>query len=102
MGATLLEEPPATVGVRELRQRASELLAYVDAGWTVTVTRNGRPVARLVPLTRPDDPLDGLVSTGTALRAEDTRDLLDVVPVSPATGELPSTALARLRDEERW
>jgi prevent-host-death family protein len=88
--------------VRELRQHASELLGYVEAGWTVTITRNGRAVARLVPASPPSDPLDLMVSTGAALRAADTADLLDVVPVSPATGELPSAALARLRDEERW
>lgn len=104
MSATALDRRPPrdTVGVRELRQRASELLGYVEAGWTVTVTRNGRAVARLVPVSPPGDPLDLMVSTGAALRAEDLADLLDVVPVSPAAGELPSTTLARLRDEERW
>jgi prevent-host-death family protein len=104
MSATLLDDMPSreTVGVRELRQRASELLGYVEAGWTVTITRNGRPVARLVPATPPGDPLDLMVSTGAALRAEDMADLLDVVPVSPAAGELPGAALARLREEERW
>lgn len=94
--------PWESVGVRELRQRASELLGYVEAGWTVTVTRNGRPVARLVPAVPPSDPLDALVTAGTAVRAEDTADLLDVVPVPPGTGELPSAALSQLRDEERY
>lgn len=105
MSATTLDRnhpPPETVGVRELRQNASELLAYVAAGATITVTRNGRAVARLVPASPPGDPIDVLVSTGTAVRAEDSGDLLDVVPVSPASGKLPSTALAQLRDEERW
>lgn len=50
----------------------------MEAGWTVTITRNGRAVARLVPIAPPGDPLDVMVSTGAALRAEDTADLLDV------------------------
>jgi prevent-host-death family protein len=39
----------STVGLRELRQQASELLRRVEAGEEVTVTVAGRPTARLVP-----------------------------------------------------
>jgi prevent-host-death family protein len=39
-----------TIGVRELRQRASECLRHVEAGRTLEVTAHGRPVARLVPI----------------------------------------------------
>ncbi len=39
-----------SVGVRELRQRASELLRRVAAGETIEVTDRGRPVALLSPL----------------------------------------------------
>lgn len=38
-----------TVGLRELRQQASELVRRAQAGDTVTVTVNGRPAARLIP-----------------------------------------------------
>lgn len=38
-----------TVGLRELRQHASELLRRVEAGEEVTITVAGRPSARLVP-----------------------------------------------------
>lgn len=41
-----------TVGLRELRQNASELVRRVEAGEEVTITVAGRPSARLVP-TRP-------------------------------------------------
>ena len=34
----------ASVGVRELRQRASELLRRVEAGETIEITDRGRPV----------------------------------------------------------
>lgn len=40
----------ATVGVRELRQNASEILRDVEAGKSATVTVAGRPVAQIVPI----------------------------------------------------
>jgi prevent-host-death family protein len=39
-----------TVGLRELRQQASELVRRVEAGEEVTITVAGRPSARLVPI----------------------------------------------------
>ena len=38
------------VGLRELRQQASELIRRVEAGEEVVVTVSGRPAARIVPL----------------------------------------------------
>ncbi|MEE3851203.1 type II toxin-antitoxin system prevent-host-death family antitoxin [Gordonia sp. LSe1-13] len=38
-----------TVGLRELRQEASELVRRVEAGEQITITVSGRPSARLVP-----------------------------------------------------
>lgn len=90
------------IGVRDLRQRASQVLAEVEHGRSVTITRSGHPIARLVPISQPDDPLEAMVTSGEATRAEDPGDLLEVVPAAPAEGELPSEALARMRDEERW
>ena len=42
----------STVGVRELRQAASQILDQVKDGATVEVTEHGVPVARIVPITR--------------------------------------------------
>jgi prevent-host-death family protein len=39
-----------TVGVRELRQNASELIRRAESGEEITVAVSGRPAARLVPL----------------------------------------------------
>jgi len=36
-----------TIGAREANQRFSELLREVEAGKDVTITRHGKPVARL-------------------------------------------------------
>jgi hypothetical protein len=43
-------EGVSTIGVRELRQNASEILREVEAGEPATVTVAGRPVAQIVPL----------------------------------------------------
>ncbi len=40
-----------TVGAFEAKTHLSELLARVEAGEQVTITKHGRPVARLVPVT---------------------------------------------------
>lgn len=37
------------VGLRELRQAASDLVRRVEAGEEITITVSGRPSARLVP-----------------------------------------------------
>ena len=51
-----------SVGVRALRQRASELLRLVEQGETVEITDRGRPVALLIPLPE-GSPLDALSAT---------------------------------------
>lgn len=40
-----------TVGAYEAKTHLPALLARVEAGETVTITRHGHPVARLVPVT---------------------------------------------------
>ena len=42
-----------TVGVRELRQQASQLIRRAEAGEEIIVAVSGRPAARLVPLETP-------------------------------------------------
>lgn len=39
-----------TVGLRELRQRASELVQRAEAGEEITITVSGRPSVRMVPI----------------------------------------------------
>jgi prevent-host-death family protein len=88
-----------SVGVRELRQRASELLRRVERGESIEITDRGRPVAVLAPV--PQDPLEQLRATGDLGDAEGTLGELPM-PLPLATGaELPSRVLARLRRDER-
>ncbi|MFJ9040978.1 type II toxin-antitoxin system Phd/YefM family antitoxin [Streptomyces sp. NPDC102406] len=35
---------------RDFNQRSSQILAAAERGETITVTKNGRPVARVVPI----------------------------------------------------
>ena len=39
-----------TIGLRELRQRASDVIRDVENGRSLTVTVNGRAAAQLIPL----------------------------------------------------
>lgn len=89
-----------TVGVRELRQRASELLRRVEAGETIEVTDRGRPVAVLAPLPEAE-PLERLRAAGDVIPA--TRSLDDLPKPLPLRQgvEAPSTVLARLRRDDR-
>ena len=88
-----------TVGVRELRQRASELLRMVAGGETIQITDRGRPVALLTPLPE-GSPLELLRAGGDVEPA--TADLDDLpAPLPSRSSELPSEVLARLRRDER-
>ena len=53
------------IGVRALRQELSQVLSQVQAGETVTVTRDGKPIARISPATPPLPPhLEELIKSG--------------------------------------
>jgi prevent-host-death family protein len=89
-----------TVGIRELRQRASELLRRVEAGETIEITDRGRPVAVLAPLADAG-PLERLRAAGDVTPAtRELDDLPDPLPLAPGQ-EAPSSVLERLRRDER-
>jgi len=89
-----------TVGVRELRQRASELLRRVEAGETIEVTDRGRPVAVLAPLPEAG-PLEQLRAAGEVMPATGKLSDLPLPLAVPDGKESPSAILARLRRNER-
>lgn len=101
MLATL--ERTSHIGVRELRQNASRYLELVEAGDSLNVTRNGKVVARLVPVERDnDDPLTEMIATGALRLPDEPGDLLEIVPAVGDTPTVVSDALASQRAEERW
>jgi prevent-host-death family protein len=90
----------SSIGIRELRQRASEYLRRVEAGETIEVTDRGRPVALLMPIPEAT-PLEQLRAGGEVDEAngglDDLPEPLDLEPGQ----EPPSAVLARLRANER-
>jgi prevent-host-death family protein len=89
-----------SVGVRALRQRASELLRLVEQGETVEITDRGRPVALLTPLPE-GSPLDRLRAAGEIESASgDPNDLPEPLVLAAET-ESASAALQRLRRDDR-
>jgi prevent-host-death family protein len=90
----------ATVGVRELRQRASELLRRVERGETIEVTDRGRPVAVLAPIPDRGSLAELRASGQLDPAAADIDGLPDPLPL-PADGPSASDVLAALRRDER-
>lgn len=89
-----------SIGVRELRQRASDLLRRVEAGETIQVTDRGRPVALLSPIPNVG-PWERLRAEGELEQATADMDgLAEPLEVEPGQ-ELPSAVLAALRANER-
>jgi prevent-host-death family protein len=89
-----------SVGIRELRQRASELIRQVEVGEIIEITDRGRPVAVLAPLPDPG-PAERLRASGELTLAESSFDDLPD-PLALERGQQPASAeLARLRADER-
>jgi prevent-host-death family protein len=47
-----------TATIRDLRNHYADLLKWIEAGEEISITRRGKPIARLVPETVPDDFVD--------------------------------------------
>jgi prevent-host-death family protein len=91
----------SSVGIRELKQNASAVVARAKAGEIVTITERGKPVARLTPIgdTRLQELIDaGLASTPTA----DYRDVKEPTQGSTRDGRTLTEILMEMRDAERY
>ena len=89
-----------SVGVRELRQRASELLRQVERGESIEITDRGRPVAVISPLPPGSSYRRMLVEGEIARASRETGELPEPLALSPGQ-ESASAVLARLRSDER-
>jgi prevent-host-death family protein len=88
------------VGIRELKQNASAVLARVKLGESVEVTDRGRPVALIVPVPKPGV-VERLIAEGKATPAKGNLSEL-APPRRPRPGRpLPSQVLAEMRRDER-
>jgi prevent-host-death family protein len=87
-----------SMGIAELKALLSETLARVKAGEEVTVTEHGRPIARIMPLSRanPLAATQELVRTGLVKPPEKPAD----EAFWKMFWKLPRAEYVRPRDEE--
>ena len=80
----------ATMGIKELRDTLTQVLRRVEAGERVEVTRDGEPVALIVPHVA--DPLERLIAEGRARPAlhsfRPPPRMLTPRPGAPSTTEI--------------
>lgn len=89
----------AQVPVRELNQNTAGVLARVENGETVEITRHGRVIGRIVPAGGGE--LDDWVARGRAVPATTVGQI--PMPAHRAeSGPEAGQLLQELRDEERW
>ncbi len=90
----------STVGIRALKQNASEVVGRAENGEIVTITRRGKPVARVVPIvaSRLEQLRAAGLTTPATRRPEDLRPPLRLPPGHPT----PSEILREMRDDERY
>lgn len=85
--------------MRELNQDTAAVLARVERGETVEITRHGRVIGRLVPVGVGE--LDDWVADGRVVPATIAGPI--PMPAHRAAPESDAGRLLRdLRDEERW
>ena len=97
-----VDEAPARVGVRELRQNLSIYLDRVKAGETFEVTEHGQPVAQLGPrVAKPVSIIDQMIAEGRATAATVDHRTIQYPPSIPdPSGRTLSEILQEMRDEE--
>jgi len=90
----------SSVGIRALKQNASEVVRQAAAGDVITITDRGRPVARLVPLRA--SRLTEMRNAGLVRRATARPDDLAMPTTEITDGPSLSNTLDALRDDERY
>jgi prevent-host-death family protein len=88
-----------TVGVRELRQYATQVLRRVRQGEVVGVTDRGVLVAQIVPV--PEDAWLAAEHAGTVVSPRHSGNVCDIPTPVPGPGPSASEILSGLRDTER-
>jgi len=86
------------IGLRELRQNASQYIARVARGESIEVTQRGRLVARIVPA-RPDS-WDDMIERGDIVPAHAPGGLAGITPID--CGMNLSQVLLQMREDERY
>lgn len=76
----------SSVNIAEAKARLSELVAQAEAGEAVSITRRGRPAARIVPADRVRKPVD----------------LAALQALTNAMAGPGETVVRQMRDEDRY
>lgn len=84
------------VGIRDLKQNPSKVIALVKQGQAFTVTERGVPVAKLVPIA--EDPFTQLVQEGVIRLPKGNLDLSLIKPEKSPLGMTSEELLAEDRD----
>jgi prevent-host-death family protein len=87
------------VPVRELNQDTAGVLARVERGETVEITRHGKVIGRIVPAALGE--LDDWVAAGRVVPATVPRPIPMPAQSAPS-GADAGRLLRELRDDERW
>ena len=63
--------PQNRIGVREIRQDASTILARVEEGEEFIITNRGVPIARLIPMDKDDEELiEEMIANGDIVESD--------------------------------
>jgi prevent-host-death family protein len=95
-----VKRPATTVGVRELRQNASQILDLVKDGQIIEITQHGVPVARIAPIARSiyEEHIEsGLIKPALNPNWQPTRH-----PIKIAGSKSSTDILLELRAAERY
>ncbi len=90
----------STVGIRALKQNASQVVARAAAGEVVTITDRGRPVAQLVPV--PGGPVAALIVSGRVRLAKGSLAALGAPSGTGSGKPMLSEVVSAMRGEERY
>ena len=88
------------IGIRELRQDASRVIALVENGASITITKHGKPVAVIKPPKK--SKLDILIERGAITPATQKLDLRTWKPKAGVAPQELMDAIRREREEERY
>ncbi|MEO0011555.1 MAG: hypothetical protein RIQ39_1144 [Actinomycetota bacterium] len=94
------EEIEYQIGIRELRQDASRVIALVESGASITITKHGKPVATINPPKK--SKLDILIERGAITPATKKIDLRTWRPKAGVAPQELMDAIRREREEERY
>ena len=89
-----------TIGLRELNQNPSKVVARVRAGASIVVTDRGTPVLRMIPEPEPTTTLTQMVAAGS-VRPPVEDGMPDLLPEIASGGSDLSAVLLADRERDR-